>query len=75
MGIFNLLTGLAGIVGPLAGGYSKDLIGPQRSFYVLLAGVLVLTFFTFRLPRLDKGEAPGHSLGGLAQVLVTRKPR
>ncbi len=70
MGIFNLLTGLAGIVGPLAGGFSKDVIGPQRSFYVLLAGTLVLTLFTFTLPRLDKGETPGHSLGFLKTMLV-----
>ncbi len=70
MGIFNLLSGIAGIVGPLAGGYSKDLVGPQRSFYVLLAGAVVLTLFTLTLPRLDKGEITGGSLGFMETMLV-----
>jgi MFS family permease len=70
MGIFNLLSGFAGIVGPLAGGFSKDLVGPEKSFYVLLAAALVLTLFTFTLPRLDKGETTGQSLGFLETMLV-----
>lgn len=70
MGIFNLLTGVAGIVGPLAGGYSKDLIGPEKSFYVLLVGSVVLALFTFTLPRLDKDETFGQSLGFLETMLA-----
>ena len=70
MGMFNLLTGVAGIAGPLAGGYSKDLIGPHRSFYVLLAGAVVLALFTLTLPRLDKGETSGQKLGFLETMWV-----
>ena len=70
MGIFNLLTGLAGIAGPMVGGYSKDLVGPQKSFYVLLAAALVLALFTFTLPRLNKDKTTGPSLSFLETILV-----
>ncbi|MDW7672078.1 MAG: MFS transporter [Bacillota bacterium] len=75
MGMFNLLTGFAGIVGPLAGGFSKDLVGPQRSFYVLLAAAVVLTLFTLFLPKLDKGETTEQSLGFLETMLVVIKEK
>lgn len=76
MGMFNLLSGVAGIVGPLAGGFSRDLVGPEKSFYVLLAVSVVLALFTFTLPRLDKGETTGQSLGFLETILtvVREKP-
>lgn len=70
MGIFNMLTGVAGIVGPLAGGYSKDLVGPEKSFYVLLGVSVVLMLMTLALPRMKKEETKEHSLGFLETMLV-----
>lgn len=73
MGMFNLLTGVAGVVGPLAGGYSKDLVGPEKSFYVLLAVSVVLLLMTLTLPRPAKKEPTEKTLGFLETMLVVIK--
>ncbi len=75
MGMFNLLTGVAGVVGPLAGGYSKDLVGPEKSFYVLLGVSVVLMLMTLTLPRPVKAESTEQSLGFLETILVVIKEK
>ena len=75
MGMFNLLTGVAGVVGPLMGGYSKDLVGPEKSFYVLLAVSVVLMLMTLTLPRPAKKEPTEKTLGFLETMLVVIKEK
>ena len=70
MGMFNLLTGVAGVVGPLAGGYSKDLVGPEKSFSVLLGVSVILMLVTLALPRLHPGETTGRTMGLMESMLV-----
>ncbi|HLN63580.1 MAG TPA: MDR family MFS transporter, partial [Symbiobacteriaceae bacterium] len=74
-GVISSVFGLAGVVGPLVGGWLTDNVSWRAVFYVNVPiGIVALVFVALKMPKLASGVKSVVDWAGVTLLLVTVVP-